>query len=97
MVIFHELTIWLLFRTPFGLIYVVANNGMSAFSFDIGKVSTTVFLIAADCSLVFISTSEGADAPDVVCHPPISNCSCMRTLCLDDIFHEIQLFKSHFS
>ena len=92
---------------------MVANNSMSAFSFDTGKVSTsshacsrtsslvafstTVFLIAADCSLVFISKSEGADAPDVVCQPPISNCSCMRTLCLDDIFHEIQLFKSHFS
>ena len=40
---------------------------------------------------------KAQNAPDVVCQPPISNCSCMRTLCLDDIFHEIQLFKSHFS
>ena len=55
------------------VIYVVANNSMNAFSFDTGKVSTsshacsrtsslvafstTVFLIAADCSLIFISTS----------------------------------------
>ena len=32
---------------------------------------------------------KAQNAPDVVCQPPISNCSCMRTLCLDDIFHEI--------
>ena len=53
------------------------TDSMSAFSFDTEKVSTsshacsrtsslvafstTVFLIAADYSLVFISTSEGAE------------------------------------